>query len=281
MAWEDFTGRQFGRLTVIKQVESKRPGRHWLCACSCMPGKTTIVVSGNLSSGVTTSCGCYGREVKRANGLVKKRDLTGERFGKWTAVKEGPSGPSGNRRWHCRCDCGTTRLVLHNSLVQGLSVSCGKCGDGRRATHRMARTPTWKAWRSMMERCNNPKHPAYKNYGGRGITVCERWAKFEHFLEDMGERPEGQDLELERLDNDRGYEPGNCEWASKKRQARNRRSNRLITYRGTTRCVAEWADEFKVPYAKLLYQVTKGLGLLEAVRAIRLLLLKRARTNGM
>lgn len=92
----------------------------------------------------------------------------------------------------------------------------------------------------MRTRCNNPNTRAYQNYGGRGIQVCAAWGSFTQFLADMGEAPEG--LSIERVENDKGYEPGNCRWATPKQQARNTRANRLIKHNGETLCLSEWAE---------------------------------------
>jgi hypothetical protein len=100
---------------------------------------------------------------------------------------------------------------------------------------------TYQTWRNMRSRCENPNVPAYKNYGGRGITVCERWQDFPSFLADMGERPEG--MTIERINNDGNYEPDNCRWATRRQQGRNTRANQLVTLDGETKCLTEWAEE--------------------------------------
>lgn len=107
--------------------------------------------------------------------------------------------------------------------------------------HGLSDTPVHRSWMSMHQRCRNPNDRAFKNYGGRGITVCARWASFEAFLEDLGPKPEG--YELERKDVNGNYEPGNCRWATINDQANNRRTNRFITYGGRTQTLAQWADE--------------------------------------
>jgi hypothetical protein len=99
---------------------------------------------------------------------------------------------------------------------------------------------TYVAWREMVRRCTYPRHHQFKSYGGRGITVCERWMRFPAFLEDMGEAPEG--LSLDRRENSKGYDKANCRWATMKEQGRNRRNNRLITLNGETHCISEWAE---------------------------------------
>jgi hypothetical protein len=100
-------------------------------------------------------------------------------------------------------------------------------------------TPTYESWVAMHTRCTNPKHPKFRLYGGRGITVCERWASFEAFLADMGERPKG--TTLDRIDNDRGYERGNCRWATDSEQNSHRSNNHLVKFTGVTCTLAEWA----------------------------------------
>jgi hypothetical protein len=126
-----------------------------------------------------------------------------------------------------------------------------------------AGSPTYQTWRNMRSRCENPNVPAYKNYGGRGITVCERWKTFENFLADMGERPEG--MTIERIDNDRGYEPGNCRWATYNEQARNMRSNQRITLNGETKCLTEWAEQYGIKMPTLWARLRMGWSVEEAL----------------
>ncbi len=102
-------------------------------------------------------------------------------------------------------------------------------------------SPEYKAWGHMIERCRNPNTECFADYGGRGITVCDRWRTYEHFLADMGPRPAG--MTLERKDNERGYEPGNCVWATRKQQMRNRRNTKMLTFNGETKGLTEWAEQ--------------------------------------
>lgn len=150
------------------------------------------------------------------------KDLTGKRFGSWTVI--------GNRRyirnniyWDCRCDCGTVKAVRSTSLLGHCTYSCG-C-RGASYTHGQSsmrhRTGTYKSWLAMRNRCNNPKNADYAYYGGRGITVCERWNSFVLFLKDMGERPKG--TSIDRINNSLGYSPDNCRWATAQMQNSNRR----------------------------------------------------------
>lgn len=124
--------------------------------------------------------------------------------------------------------------------------------------HGMCGTPTYVTWVGMMQRCTNPNHEAYPEYGGAGIDVCESWRDFQNFLAEMGERPEGKTLE--RVSNKLGYNKANCEWATPMKQARNRKSNRLITIGGETKCVTEWNEHFKLKhgtFGRLIYNADR------------------------
>ena len=140
---------------------------------------------------------------------------------------------------------GKTLLIAGQDLRAGDSTSCGCAKTNRikalKYSHGMAATPEYEIWQGMLKRCRNPKSAAYKNYGGRGIQVCERWQKsFQNFLDDMGLRP-AKHLTIERIDNDKNYEPDNCRWATRTEQCQNKRNNRLITYNNQTLCLSAWA----------------------------------------
>jgi hypothetical protein len=126
----------------------------------------------------------------------------------------------------------------------------------KRTKHGLVGTPTYISWRGMKERCLRPKHSQYKDYGGRGVKICTRWTEsFEAFLEDMGPRPPA--TSIERRDNSLGYQPGNCYWATRKQQARNKRNNRLITANGETKTLAEWAEITGLSYATIITRLDR------------------------
>lgn len=159
---------------------------------------------------------------------MKFLDLTGRRFGR-LIVAERMSRINRGTRWDCLCDCGKHITVYAHNLASGCTSSCGclqREARAARATHGQYRnnsvSPEIKAWEKMRERCLNPKDISYKNYGGRGITVCKRWLSFDNFLSDMGKRPSPKHS-LDRINNDGIYEPSNCRWATRTEQNRNRR----------------------------------------------------------
>ena len=156
--------------------------------------------------------------------MPARLQLAGQQFGMLTALAPHAATSQG-WMWRCMCACGEECLVLAARMVSGNTKSCGchKRSVLPKSTtkHGKTRTPTYRIWKGMRNRCNNPNTPRYKDYGGRGIRVCSQWDDFAVFLTDMGERPHG--MTLDRVDNDGDYEPGNCRWATYQQQAANNR----------------------------------------------------------
>ena len=135
-----------------------------------------------------------------------------------------------------------------------------KYGDPRAGTygkHGMNGTPERRIWLGVKARCNNPSYSGYKNYGGRGIKICDRWRVFANFLEDMGSRPSPAHS-IERINNNGHYEPGNCKWATRIEQNRNSRQNVKLTHNGQTMTAAEWADKLGIKHTTLYERIRKG-----------------------
>jgi hypothetical protein len=164
------------------------------------------------------------------------RNLESKRFGKLVALYSLEKKYFGNLIWMCKCDCGNEVEIPSNRLMKGDTKSCGclrketaKDQAVKNKKHGYCASRTYKSWQSMKARCMNPTSPDYEEYGGRGITVCDRWKNsFENFLTDMGERPKG--MTLDRKENDRGYFKNNCRWATPTQQQHNRRDN-ILAYR--------------------------------------------------
>ena len=151
--------------------------------------------------------------------------------------------------WKCLCDCGEETYVAGANLDSGNTQSCGCFDRERRITHGKTKSRVYVIWKAMRRRCQNPKAFEFKNYGGRGISVCERWSIFENFYEDMGDPPAG--FSIERRDNDGNYEPSNCCWASAKTQLNNRRNNRFLEAFGKRLTLTQWSEELKIPMTTL------------------------------
>lgn len=166
--------------------------------------------------------------------------------------------------WLVRCSCGTERAVIANDLRTGKSKSCGECvrtnliqaAKAANTKHGMDGTSEYRLWTDMRRRCYQPHRLDYKNYGARGIYVCEEWRNsFEAFYRDMGLRPPGR--VLDRRNNDGPYSPENCHWVTRKQQERNKRSNRLVTINDETLTVAEAVEKFGIAPHKL-YKLPKA-----------------------
>lgn len=157
------------------------------------------------------------------------KNLQGKRFGRLTVVSRFGSNYRRNALWTCVCDCKKTRVVVGNSLLSGNTQSCGCLNIDKMVlrftrhgqTKGNVRTGVHASWHDMIQRTTNPNNSAWKNYGGRGIRVCTEWLEFENFYAAMGSRPKG--LTLDRIDNEKGYEPENCQWTDRRTQNQNQR----------------------------------------------------------
>lgn len=191
------------------------------------------------------------------------KDLTGKRFGRLTAM-EFVCRHNGQSRWLCRCDCGEDIVVASSELTRRTRASTQSCGCLKReltirrfTRHGMANSKEYRSWQQMIKRCYDKKKQGYERYGGRGITVCDRWrTSIEEFLKDMGPKP-SINHSIERINNDGNYEPGNCVWATSSEQARNRRTTVRLTLNGKTLCLAEWAKELSISTQSLWVRLNR------------------------
>lgn len=190
---------------------------------------------------------------------MRIRNLTGKKFGRLTVVGSDAvlirnKNGKGYYFWETRCDCGQSKFTAGSELVSGGTKSCGclvaETTRARSTTHGKTKTKTFKSWIEMKTRCNSNAPHKVKSYKSKGIKVCERWSRFENFLDDMGERPKG--MSLDRIDNDGDYCPENCRWATPTEQVRNRRNARWVKYGGEAIPLVELAKKSGIDY-QLLY----------------------------
>lgn len=189
--------------------------------------------------------------------------------GRWEVLSFSHMNKRYEDHWNCRCECGTERVVKGRYIRNGRSKSCG-CYKKEKAAEQVQtmntrhghagrgkKSPTWRSWVHMRQRCLCPTDRKYPDYGGRGIGVCSEWLEsFEAFLRDMGERPPG--TTLDRIDNDGNYEPGNCRWATPVEQGRNKRNNRLVKTPFGKMTVAEAAALAGVTRSAMLGRIERG-----------------------
>ena len=189
--------------------------------------------------------------------MSKCENLTGMTFGQLTVIERAENDKYGSARWLCKCSCGNECVVAAGNLKKG-QTTCG-CGQGG-ITHGMTNTKIYNKWRGMMQRCYYPKHKRHKDYGGRGIRVCERWHKFENFYEDVSKLENfgraGYTLDRIRVNED--YEPGNVRWADAETQSRNKRNNVIVEYEGVEMSLAEAAEKSGINYNTLLRRYHAG-----------------------
>lgn len=192
-------------------------------------------------------------------------NLVGLKFNRLSVI-EFSHLKSGRSYWLCQCDCGTEKIMRADGIKT--SVSCGCYQIERVTKHNLSRSPEYKVLKSLIQRCVNKNCPAYPDYGGRGIKVCDRWLySFEAFFEDMGKRPKGHSIE--RIDNTGNYEPSNCKWATQQEQVNNRRSNTLLTCNGKTQTIAQWKREMGLKRNNIEERLKHGWSIDQAINTPR------------
>ena len=212
----------------------------------------------------------YRKGVKptKNNPLV---DLTGKRFGRFLVLRQGER-VSGKIGWVCQCDCGTIKLVPGGNLTKGLTKSCGclrkEMMKEKATKHNLCGTKLYNAYNNMKKRCYDPKCDHYKWYGEENKGVCDEWLGpdgFKNFADWSLINGFEEGLQIDRIDNSKGYSPDNCRWVPPKENCRNKRNNHLITIDGETKTLTEWCDIYDAPYSRTSIRIKKGW---DAVKAL-------------
>lgn len=216
----DLTGQSFGKLVVLGEGgRTPQKQMKWFCKCEC--GKFVSVRGQDLREGKTKSCGC-----EQHNSSPNLKNICGEQFGKWIVIKRDYSKRGRNAMWICQCECGNTKSVDSFSLASGSSRSCG-CSKVGNVKHGLHDTRLYRIYCGMKTRCYNPKVLHYKNYGGRGISICDEWLNsFKDFYDWAMANGYSDELSIDRINVNGNYEPSNCRWATNLEQARNKRNSK-------------------------------------------------------
>lgn len=194
-------------------------------------------------------------------------DMTGQKIGRWTVIERDMTLSSSRAYWICECECGNIKSVMGKYLRNKQSKSCGCLKEEKLKInglkHNMRHTRFYSIWANMKSRCTNQNSEAYKDYGQRGIKICDRWNEFNNFYKDMYSSYQdalqyNENIMIDRIDNDGDYEPDNCRWASIIEQNNNKRNNRLYSYKGNTLTISEWSNNLNIPYQTLLNRFNSG-----------------------
>jgi len=211
-------GKKFGDWKILNEVYDERPGKYYECICKC--GKIQNVHFVSMKLGRSKRCWDCGRRKTSTSD-----EMIGKKFGDWIVLNVAGTKFK-SYTYNCQCKCGKIQEVFgpHLTRKKYTSTKCRTCSNREKAynniVHGKSNTNTYKIWSAMHHRCKNKNNEAYHRYGGRGISVCERWNDFRNFLKDMGERP--LKMDLDRINNDGNYEPSNCRWISHKENCLNR-----------------------------------------------------------
>lgn len=208
---------------------------------------------------------------------MRLRDLSEQRFGRLTVVRRADNASDGKAQWLCSCDCGQEKIVRRSNLVSQSVKSCGclqREAGARNAPfaaaalvkHGMSNSRLDRILKGMVNRCCNQKSPAYKDYGARGIMICDEWAQDRAtFFSWAAASGYAANLTIDRKDNDRGYSPDNCRWATKQEQSNNTRRNRTLSLGGVKKTIAQWARQYGMPMRTLWARVDSGWSEADAI----------------
>lgn len=258
----DITGERYGRLTALYRTDIKKAGSgtYWMFQCDC--GNKKVLRANVVRSGKTLSCGCL---IKDKHIVVhhEQRNLVGKRFGKLVVVGTAGMAKDGLHYMSLvRCDCGFEQKARDTELVSGRKKMCARCSNNLRKTHGKSRNRVFKIWQGMKARCYNPNNKAYHEYGGRGIKLCDEWQDSTKFIEwalanGFDENKTGEECSIERIDVNGDYEPSNCTWVTKQRQARNKQNTRYATYNGKRMPIRDIADIVGISATNIIQRMDK------------------------
>ena len=184
-----------------------------------------------------------------------KYHLVGQRFGKLKVIAEIGRSNHGDKIWLCQCDCGKQTQAYTSTLIRGNKMSCGCEVGANFRKHNHSKERLYFIWKGIRKRCNNPNEKAYKNYGGRGIKLCDEWNNYENFREWALSHGYRDDLTIDRIDVNGNYKPSNCRWATMKEQARNKQNTIYISYKGLTKTLVEWAEDIGINETTLRHRI--------------------------
>ena len=251
MVFKDLVGQRFGKLVVLSLGEkTKNRSTVWRCQCDC--GKEIVARNKNLLEGITTDCGC----------ISKKGYSVNQKFARLTLLKELPA--CRGRNWECICDCGNKLIVKESLLREGSVKSCGclkkEYAEKGNVVHGFNKTRIQRIYFSMLSRCYSKKHIHYKNYGGRGIKVCDEWLG-DDGLKNFGEwslkNGYSDNLSIDRIDNNGNYEPNNCKFSTPLQQQNNTRRNHYVEYNGDVLSLSQMARKYNIETSTFYNRVRK------------------------
>lgn len=239
-------GMKIDRVTVIREAEKDGIYPQYECRCDC--GKILIMKAYSLKNKCQKCCpDCKKLHIE---------DISGQKFGRLTAIRYVGQSKGKQTMWECKCDCGKTIIAQHQNIKNGHTSSCG-CYNSevtakRNYTHGGGGTRLYRIWKDMLARCYKESHHGYKDYGGKGVYVCDEWKNdFVSFRDWSLNNGYSDELSIDRINSDKEYSPTNCRWATLIEQANNTSRNLRFTINGRTETLANWCRIYNVPYARV------------------------------